>query len=453
MKIREHVGSALLSLILALIVWVSATYRNDPPREDFFPQEIPIQVLNAPAEFVVTNAPADSVQVELRAFSSTWEHLRVSDFSVTANWGELEPGVNTVDVKVTCADPTVSILDIHPEMVYVRVEPKRSELKKVEVELTERDQVPLGYRVYSPEVSPTFIAVEGSASAVDRVAQMKVSLSLIDQRTSLERQVEPIPVDREGRRVEGVSFSPTKVTVRVPIEKKQNYREVAVRVRTTGTPSRGYFFSGLDVVPPTVTVVGPPETIEAMGGYVETKREIDLTGATRMIAQKMELDLPEGVSVLDSREGEVFYVLVTANIDAVTAGTTIEVPLSAKKVREDLQARMSVPTVDVILTGPAVLLDELQTDLLDAYVDVSGLGVGTHQLEPKVEMLVPEDSELRDLVVKDISPKYVEVTLSLPPTATPTMEVSPTPTMTETVVSTMTPTPEPTATATLKIHR
>jgi YbbR domain-containing protein len=283
---------------------------------------------------------------------------------------------------------------------------------------------------------------------------MAVTLSLIDQRTSLERQIEPVPIDSQGGRVEDVTFTPAKVTVRVPIEKKQNYREVAVRVRTTGTPSRGYFFGGLDVVPPKVTVVGPPETIEAMGGFVETKGQIDLTGATRMIAQKMELDLPEGVSVLDSREGEFFFVLVTASIEPVTGGTTVEVPLEARKVREDLRAKMSVSTVDVILTGPAVLLDELQTDLLDAYVDLSGLEAGTHQVEPKVEILAPEESELRDLVVKDISPRFVEVTLSVPATATPTVEPSPTPASIETIPTpTLTPTPEPTATATPEARR
>ncbi len=448
--IREHISTALLALMLALIVWVNATYQKDPPREDFFPPPIPIQVLDAPSELVVTNDPAEVVELKIRTFSSTWEKLGVSDFNATADWGDLEEGVNTVDVEVSCADPTVNILDFHPQVIYVHLEPRKAELKKVEVELTGRDEVPLGYEVYSPELEPDAVTVEGAASAVDRVEQVNVSLSLVDQRTSLERQIEPVPVDEDGEDVTGVKVSPAKVTVRVPIEKKQNYREVAVRVRTTGAPRRGYFFSGIDVVPPTVTIVGPPETIEAMGGYVETRGQIDLSGATRTIAQRMALDLPEGVSVLDSREGEVFRVLVTANVDAVTGGTTVKVSLRARNVQDDLYVEeMSVPAVDVILTGPAVLLDELQTDLLDAYVDLEGLEEGTHQVEPAVEMLAPEDSELQDLVVKDISPKYVEVTLSSSLTVTPEGRASPTATATNTASPTATPTREPTPTPTL----
>ncbi|MFO7916515.1 MAG: CdaR family protein [Anaerolineae bacterium] len=448
-SIREHMGTALLALMLALIVWVNATYQKDPPREDFFPRQIPIQVLNAPSDLVVTNDPAEAVEVKIRTFSSTWEKLGVNDFNATADWEALEAGMNTVDIEVSCADPTVNILDFHPEVIYVRLEPQQSEDQEVNVELVGHEEIPLGYRVDSPEVDPEVVTVEGAASAVERVDRVNVSLSIVDQRASLERQLEPIPVDEEGEKVENVKVSPAEVTVRVPIERKQNYREVAIRVLTTGTPSRGYFFSGLDVVPATVTIVGPPETIEEMGGYVETRGEIDLSGATQTIAQKMELALPEGVSVLDTEGEDPFRVLVTANIDAVTGGTTVEVPLRERNVPGGLSVeKMSVSSVDVILTGPAVLLDELETDLLDAYVDLEGLEEGTRQVEPQVEILAPDDSELQDLAVKDVSPKYVEVTLNLASTPTPGGEASPTATATPTPAPTMTPTPKPTATAT-----
>ena len=184
-----------------------------------------------------------------------------------------------------------------------------------------------------------------------------------------------------------------------------------------------------------------------------------------MLAEKLDLQLPEGVTVLSGKEGETSQILVTVGIDAVTGGTTVELPLKSKKLRLGYVAQLSVPMVDVILTGPAVLLDELQTDLLDAYVDLSALGVGTHRVQPNVDILVDQDSKLRDLVIKNISPKYVEVTISLPPTntPTPTMTFTPTPTMeatatitgTQTIESTLTPgteTPEtvtsPTVTAT-----
>ena len=450
-KIWGGLGTPVLALVLAIIVWVNATYQNDQPRQDEFTEAIPIEMLNQRQGLVPTNDPVLSVQITIKAFSSSWRTLTASAFSVTADWAGLDEGIHAVPLQATCSDPTVSILAVHPNTLYVRLERVKKELKEVTVALSDRDEVPLGYRVYSPEVEPGFVTIEGPSSIVDSVDRVAVSLSLLRQRTSIERVVEPLPVTEDGTIVSGLRLSPTAVTLRVAIEKKQNYRDVVVRARTAGQPARGYFLSGVNVSPATITIVGPPDTIDTMGGIVDTKGEIDMTGTTRMVAERPELDLPEGVSVLGAREGETFRVLVTVGVDAVTGGTTVELRLTSKRLREGLISQVAVPSVDVILTGPAVLLDELETDLLEAYVDLAGLDQGTHQIRPQVEILADQDSKLRDLVVKDISPKFVQVSISLPPTATSTASPTASPTLspTPTQTATLTSTPLPTVTQTL----
>jgi hypothetical protein len=85
-------------------------------------------------------------------------------------------------------------------------------------------------------------------------------------------------------------------------------------------------------------------------------------------------------------------------------------------------------------------LDELQTDLIEAYVDLGGLGVGTHQVSPKAQFLIPQDSKLGVLVVKDVLPQYIEVTIAEPPTPTPTptLEITATPEPTAVISPTVT---------------
>ena len=449
-KIWSDIGTALLAVVLAVIVWINATYQGDMPREDYFPELIPIHVLNAPSGLVPTNDPAQQIRARIRAFSSSWKTLTAGDFDAVADWQDLSEGVQPVPIKVTCSDPTVDLLSWYPSTVYVRLDRVKSELKEVTVEIQNRDEVPLGYRVYLPEVDPEFANVEGPATLVDRVAKLIVFVSLRDQRTTLEKVLEPIATDEEGETVEGVEVRPKNVSVRVIIEKKENYREVAVRARTKGQPARGYYISGIDIEPPTITVVGPPSVIDTMGGLVNIKDEVDIAGATRMVAEKVALDLPEEVSALDAEDSEISEVLVTVGIDAFTGGAPVELPLQVKKLQQGLVAKLSVPEIDVILEGPTVLLDELQTDLLEAYVDLGGLGVGTHQITPQVTILAAQDSPLRELVVKDISPKSVEVTISLPssPTPTETSTLTPTSTLMPTIEIIVTPTMTGTATIT-----
>ena len=113
-------------------------------------------------------------------------------------------------------------------------------------------------------------------------------------------------------------------------------------------------------------------------------------------------------TAIDENNEPLTEVLVTVEIDAITSGTTIEVPLTARDLSDGYEVELSVETVDVILTGPAVVIDELNTALVEAYVDLSGLEEGTHQLKTSVELLVAQNPNLADLVVTSISPAFVE---------------------------------------------
>ncbi|MBM3187437.1 MAG: hypothetical protein FJZ90_01805 [Chloroflexi bacterium] len=433
-RILDYVGTAVLALVLSIIMWVNATLQADGPREGFYPEALPIRVVNAPPDMIATNVSDESVRVKIRAFSSRWPDdtqqnnsatLKPSHFLVTADWGDLEPGTNKVPVKVTCSDRTVTILGVVPPTVFVDLEPKRTQLKDVSVELLNREDVPTFYRVYVSSTVPSLVEVEGPASLVEQVDSLRARVNLAGQRTTIEGDFPLTPVDADGREVRGVKLDQATTTVTVAIERRQNFREVTVRARTTGQPARGYYVSGIDIYPATVTIYGPPSVIDTMAGLVDVRGEVDLAGATGRVSEAMELNLPEGVLVQGAEGSRPFTVLVTVSVDAVTGGTTLEVPLSIRRVPERLVATASVPAVDVILTGPSVLLDELQADQVQAYVDLSGLGPGTHQRQVAAEILAPAGSALRGLVIKDIAPKAVEVTLTEQPTPVPTAPPSP----------------------------
>jgi YbbR domain-containing protein len=447
-RLRDDLGTALLALVLSLVVWVNATYQSDKPHEDVFPQPIPIEVLNPPSGLTVTKNSDETVRVSIKAFNSSWSSLAASSFRATVDWKGLAEGVHRVPIKVTCSDRSVTIVSTQPESVYVQFERLVKEAVEVKVDIQDKDALPLGYAIEPPEVDPRFVSVEGAASVVERVKALVVSVSLMGQRTAVERVVEPRPVDENGKAVNNVKLSPQTVKVKFDIQKKLNYREVAVRARTRGNPARGYFVSSVNVEPATVTVFGPPAAVAAMPGLVSVKGEVDVTGATRMFAQRMDLALPEGVSVFSEQQGDPQQVLVTVEIDAVKGGTTVELPLQVRKLQDGLVAKLSVPAVDVILTGPAVLLDDLNVNLLEAYVDLGGLGVGTHQVRTVVDILVSKNPKLVDLVVTSISPEYVEADIreTPPPTATPTLSptsltVTPEVEATMTITATMTLSP------------
>jgi YbbR domain-containing protein len=106
-------------------------------------------------------------------------------------------------------------------------------------------------------------------------------------------------------------------------------------------------------------------------------------------------------------------VLIQAGISPIQSSLT----LSGEKVEmlglpAGMTAQISPATVDVILSGPLPLLDTLTRQDVHVTVDLSGLEAGTHQLVPKVEVLIS------NVTVESLLPGTVEVILS--PGLTPT---------------------------------
>jgi len=140
-----------------------------------------------------------------------------------------------------------------------------------------------------------------------------------------------------------------------------------------------------------------------------------LQNARENINSRIALNLPEGISIVGEQT-----VLIQAGVSPIESSVT----LAGEKVEiinlsAGLEAQVSPITVDVILSGPLPLLDTLTRQDVRVTVDLTGLEVGTHQVIPKVEVLIA------DVVVESILPNTIEVVIA--PAGKPTLIVTPTP--------------------------
>ena len=120
--------------------------------------------------------------------------------------------------------------------------------------------------------------------------------------------------------------------------------------------------------------------------------------------------LPENVSVVGDQT-----VLVTTSVEPILGSRTVsEKTLEIINLDPGLAAELSSLTVDVIISGPLSALDTLSSTDLRVFVDVDGLGIGTHQLVPSVEILNDE------IQFESVLPESIEVILSEASLETPT---------------------------------
>jgi YbbR domain-containing protein len=152
-----------------------------------------------------------------------------------------------------------------------------------------------------------------------------------------------------------------------------------------------------------------PTVLNALPGVVETQ-PLDLQDAKEDIATRLSLDLPPNITLVGAQT-----VQVQVSVSPIQTSVTLNsLPIHVIGLQQGLQAEIFPASVDVIVSGPLPVLDVLVPQDLDFSVDVTGLGVGSYQLEPKVNRF---DG---DVLVESILPGTVEVVLSIPGTSTPT---------------------------------
>ena len=397
-QIANRIGTIVLALVLALIVWVVAVNQEDPSIQDVFPEPIPVEVRNQPPGTVFFGEIEDHVQVTIRAPRTSWDNLRTNSFQAWIDLNDMEPDIHNVDVHVKCSDPAVMVVSEKPSKVALRLELLKE--KVFDVRVTVADAAPLGYVYRTPSVSPKQVKVRGPGTAVDLVQSVSADIYLQGAKSDLERVVALIPRDGQGETVGWVELDPPRVTVKVPIEQRIGYKDASVRVILKGQVAPGYRITNVSVDPSIVTVLGNPAALNDIGGYLETS-PVEVGEAKSDVVERVTLQMPENVSLLGTQS-----VLVTVNVMPLEGGLNLQdLPLTWQGLAPDLNVKVSPQTVDVILSGPLPRLEPLTRNEVQVIVDVYGLDPGVHKIAPSV--VVPEG-----IKVESVLPDIVEVEIT-----------------------------------------
>jgi len=407
-RILKYIPTFLTAFVLALAVWISAVTSTDPTEERQFSQPIPIEVIGLDPGLMITNDPPDQLNVVLSAPRSVWNQLAADPSVIRAvvDLSGLEPGNHAAQVQVNVNLRPVQIVSHAPRSISVTLE--RLSTRTVPIDLVTRGEPAVGYQAGTPTLSQSSTVVSGPASIVERVLKVEALLDLTQVFETVNRTLTLQAVDANNAPVTGLTLTPDRVTVTLPINQKGGYRNVVVKVVTSGEVASGYRLTNISVFPPTVTVFSSNlQAISSLPGYVETM-PFDLADLKDDVDISLPLNLPEGVSVVGDQT-----VLVRVGIAAIQSS----LPLSNQKITivglaPNLIATLSPDTIDLILSGPLPLLDALKAGDVTISIDVTGLGRGVYQLEPKIEISIAE------IKVESVLPGTIEVLITFAPTPT-----------------------------------
>jgi YbbR domain-containing protein len=429
----NQIFSLGMALLFALIIWSFATNEQNPSREAFFPDALQIEIANRAEGLLVYQKTVETVRVKVRAPQASWDQLRPASFRVAADLKSRDTGLHQIPITVQVTDPRVVVVDVEPAEVGIRLERLKSREFKIHGDVL--DAAPLGYTFQPPVMNPITATVSGPAILVDQVTEVVADIFLRGAKTLIERDTAILARDSQGKVVLGVTIAPAAVLVKVQVEQRVGYKDVSIKTVLKGNVAPGYWISNIVVTPTAATIVGNADALAKIPGFVETL-PIEVEGATTDVTKRAVLGLPDGVSVLNT-EG----VTVQVSVTPILGGQTVRRPVSLQGLRAGLKATIAPDSVEVILSGPVIALQNLTPNDVQVILDVAGLAPGTHAIKPRVPSLPP------NLRAQSIVPDSVQVVIVEPATPTITATVMLTPTLTLTPTRTLTPTltpkPEP----------
>lgn len=410
----------LLSLLLAVCLW-AGLISQDPTltRERVF-SDVSLNIVNADTLrrnsglVVLSGLEPENLKVRLRVDvpQREYNNVTLSNYNPRLDLSRItEVGEQELRVSSTSTTAYGSVTDITPDTISVVVDEYVTNYR-VPVTVNTIGKHPKGFWGSAIAMDPSVVAVSGPKSIVDQVSRIIVDfdVSRLSAREGTVRTARAMRfVDPDGNAVESSMLEVTSANtvLRTIILSQTLYptRSFPLDAESlvAGTPAKGYAVRKVSVSPSELLAAGTTEALDLVD-LLYASAPVDLSGATETFTQTVRIRKPSELAYVSNET-----VTVTVEIEPVTVSRTFEnVKLSVRGTGSGLKAAAGKRSVSMVLTGPELLLSALRESNVTAYVDVTGLKAGEHELPVQLHI---EETDLSD-VTWISTPATVNVTLT-----------------------------------------
>ena len=282
------------------------------------------------------------------------------------------------------SDSSVEVVLITPANISVELDPVVERALRINARI--ESDVATGFRADLSEITaePADATVSGASSAVERVARVVAALSLEGATRDVSVDGLLIPVDREGLEVKDMRVDPPTALVNVPVTRITSRKRVPVVPQIEGAVAPSFVIAQIGVVPTSVEIEGEPGALERVDA-VETL-PVDIADARSDVQREVGFEAPEGVTIRSDQP----FAQVAVVVEPLDETTTIQVAVVLTNLGTGLQAIADQPFLQIVMSGPAELLQGLRGGDILAEVDLSNRAPGLHQIRPVIAHPAPD---------------------------------------------------------------
>ncbi|GAB6178840.1 CdaR family protein [Desulfotomaculum defluvii] len=272
----------LLSFLLAIILWLYVNIVHNPGKEQEFrvmldtrgtiPQGLTIGEL--PQNVVVRVQGKNIIQLS---------GVRAQDFQATVDLSNLQEGVNNRPVQVT-APSGLQVVQVKPARLEITAD--RVIQKQLTVNAVIKGESKYGYTVLEPVIEPSTVLVHGTARLLKNVTSININVDVSGASQNIE-QVQTVPLPT------GLSATPERVKILVPVTRSLPYRDLPILPSYTGSPETNFQLVRVIAQPTNVRVYAPEEILNNLDSI--STQVINIDGISKDTIRDVPLQLPSGV--------------------------------------------------------------------------------------------------------------------------------------------------------------
>jgi len=390
-KLSRNFALKLISVIIAIILWFIAIREQNPEVTRTY-DNIPVKIENED-KFkerrltLVDDLPTE-VNISIKGRVRDLDKVDVEQLQGILDLSQInEPGEYRllIDIKGL---PSGVTLKRKPEVVI-----KVDNLVNKDVTITPDIDIKeaTGYLVFSHSIKPTnTVEVTGPESLIKRISRATVSLKLSGVSSTVEYSLPVLLMDDKGRTVESkyISINPKYVTITVPVYPT---KVLPVKPNIVGAPNENYEVVSVDVYPQEVTVSGEKSILEKMDSI--STQILDIEGATADITQTLKIQKYEGIIIAPPSPSEV-EVVVRLKEKIIRRSLLVD-NIEMVNVPENGEIELEPTSVEIVLGGPATIINRIDPSSVRVYVDLASIPQGEHSI--KVMADIPPGAELIEI--------------------------------------------------------
>lgn len=408
-KILKNSSLKIVSIVIAVFIWLFATNANDP-----------IDTKSYSVKVSITN---DSYLNELgKTYQIEDENRSVTVYvqgrsSVISNRNDLVVEADLTQIVDMNTDPTYVPVQLKPasgiSMENVTIIPQTIPVyiediaeKDFMITVNTEGTPGTGYDIGECVANPEKVTIQGPESTINKIKSVVATINVSGWTTDTEKKAELKIIDQNGETMTEDAMDLLTIfnvgeerTVDVSVKLWRIVDDVKIAANYSGIPAYGYQVDKVTMTPETISVAGseealkelkdnhytvtiPPELISVDGAKQDIETNIKLTSILKEEdGYKIPSDMTQSISVRISilPYGSKEYTVNSADIQV-------------QGLEEGLRVSFMQNKVTVRIKADNTNLQILSTDQIQTSLNLEGLEAGEHTVP--VNVILPDGYEL-----------------------------------------------------------